>query len=124
MSEEVYTVEKILERKKVGSRFRYHLKWLGYEETTWEDESNLIGCEELVQEYEKRMEEAKAKSASPLSTQKTSKSSSNATPITPRAASNAAVSKPTPTRQKRRISHDEKKDLIRCKSRHKALPLP
>eukprot|EP00002_Diphylleia_rotans_P022876 TRINITY_DN4495_c0_g2_i1.p1 TRINITY_DN4495_c0_g2~~TRINITY_DN4495_c0_g2_i1.p1 ORF type:complete len:267 (-),score=66.86 TRINITY_DN4495_c0_g2_i1:90-890(-) len=52
--EDVYSVEVIISRKRVKGRWKYLLKWLGYDEETWEDERNLIGCEDLIKDYERR----------------------------------------------------------------------
>jgi len=30
---------------------KYLVKWLGYDETTWEDEGNVGGCQEMIQEF-------------------------------------------------------------------------
>eukprot|EP00002_Diphylleia_rotans_P030164 TRINITY_DN6186_c0_g1_i1.p1 TRINITY_DN6186_c0_g1~~TRINITY_DN6186_c0_g1_i1.p1 ORF type:complete len:189 (-),score=53.36 TRINITY_DN6186_c0_g1_i1:1199-1765(-) len=57
--EEIYTVEMILDRKKEKGKYRYLLKWLGYDEPTWEHERNLLGCEELIEDYLNRVAEGK-----------------------------------------------------------------
>ena len=53
--EDVYNVEKILNKKKEGRRCLYLVKWEGFEEkdATWEPLSNLGNVKELVKEYDK-----------------------------------------------------------------------
>ncbi|DAZ99346.1 TPA: hypothetical protein N0F65_005197 [Lagenidium giganteum] len=50
--EDVYEVEKILEKKKgrYGEPDMYHIKWVGYKETTWEPASNVT--KDLIEEFE------------------------------------------------------------------------
>lgn len=50
--EDIYIVEKLLERKIIDGKLKYKVKWLNYKETTWEPEKNLTSCAELIQEYE------------------------------------------------------------------------
>jgi hypothetical protein len=47
--DEVYVVEKILDRKKKGTKWMYLLKWEGYSETTWEPEENIIDKEMIIE---------------------------------------------------------------------------
>ena len=56
--EEVFIVEKILDKKKEGRRLLYLVKWEGYEEkdATWEPVGNLGNVKELVREYDKQIE--------------------------------------------------------------------
>lgn len=59
--EEEYEVEKILKERtrseidketgQVLSVKEYLLKWVGYEEPTWEPEENLANCQELLKEF-------------------------------------------------------------------------
>ena len=54
MSEgEFYNIEKILDRRKVGGRFEYKIKWEGYpmSQSTWEPMKNLETAKDLVEEY-------------------------------------------------------------------------
>jgi hypothetical protein len=53
MSETLYTVEKILDRRKINGQFEYKIKWEGYamNESTWEPMKNLETIKELVEEY-------------------------------------------------------------------------
>ena len=52
--EELYEVEKILKRRVVKGKFQYLVKWKNYsnEENTWEPESNLTNCKELILEFQ------------------------------------------------------------------------
>ena len=53
MSETLYNVEKILDRRKVNGKFEYKIKWEGYpmNQSTWEPMENLETVKELVEEY-------------------------------------------------------------------------
>ena len=55
MSEKLYNVEKILDRKKINGKFKYRIKWEGYpiNESTWEPMKNLETVKELVEEYDR-----------------------------------------------------------------------
>ena len=68
MSEQLYNVEKILDRKKINGKFEYKIKWEGYsiDESTWEPMKNLETVKELVEEYNR---------THPLPNHKSSKSS-------------------------------------------------
>jgi hypothetical protein len=48
-----YEVEAILAHKLIRSKLHFHVKWLGWppEESTWEPESSLDDCQEILQEY-------------------------------------------------------------------------
>eukprot|EP00833_Pecoramyces_ruminatium_P009141 jgi/Orpsp1_1/1183173/evm.model.c7180000084178.2 len=52
-SEEEYEVEAILDKKKKKGGIYYKIKWLGYDEITWEPECNLENARELVENFEK-----------------------------------------------------------------------
>ena len=51
--EEVYTVEKILDKKTIGSKVHYLVKWKGYplSEATWEPLENLSNALDLIREF-------------------------------------------------------------------------
>lgn len=51
-----YEVESILECKKGkgGKALQYLVKWKNYNETTWEKVSNLQGCQELLDEWNRK----------------------------------------------------------------------
>lgn len=57
--EEEYNVEKILDKKKVGSTWKYKVKWEGYsdDECTWEPKENLRNVNYLIDEYEANQED-------------------------------------------------------------------
>ena len=50
---DIYYVEKILDRRKVNDRYEYKIKWEGYpmNQSTWEPLENLRTAMELVDEY-------------------------------------------------------------------------
>ena len=52
---DIYYVEKILDRRKVNDRLEYKIKWEGYpmNQSTWEPLENLRTAMELVEEYDK-----------------------------------------------------------------------
>ena len=39
---DIFTVEKLLDKRKVGKKVQYLVKWEGYAEPTWEDKKNII----------------------------------------------------------------------------------
>ena len=51
---DIYYVEKILDRRKVNDRYEYKIKWEGYpmNQSTWEPLENLRTAMELVEEYD------------------------------------------------------------------------
>jgi hypothetical protein len=51
--EDEYEVEEICNHRRKGNRHQYLVQWKGYgeEERTWEFRKNLIGCEDLLQNY-------------------------------------------------------------------------
>ncbi|CAF4233120.1 unnamed protein product [Rotaria magnacalcarata] len=54
MADDIYVVEKILDRKLLNNgQIEYLLKWFGYDEgdATWEPEENIF-CKDLIQIYE------------------------------------------------------------------------
>jgi hypothetical protein len=58
MSEEVYTVERILDKRKtLTGTLEYLIKWDGYEndESTWESIHKLRNVMDLVQDYENEL---------------------------------------------------------------------
>lgn len=64
---QVFTVEEVLAVKRAakGNRISCHIKWEGYEETTWEPISYLNGkarkdADELLEKLEGKKEEEKA----------------------------------------------------------------
>lgn len=53
--EGMFTVEKIIDKKKDGRRTLYLIKWEGFDEkdATWEPLSNLGNVKELVKDFER-----------------------------------------------------------------------
>lgn len=52
----IYQVEKVLNKKTFRNKTWYKLKWVGYEEPTWELAENC-SCDLLIAEYEKIVQE-------------------------------------------------------------------
>jgi hypothetical protein len=52
--EDIYEVEKILDKRLVGKRVQYLVKWEGYgvEQATWEPVGNLNNVKKIVKEFE------------------------------------------------------------------------
>ena len=46
-----YEVEEVLDHRDVRGKRQYLLQWKGTPETSWEWETNMSGCQELLQEY-------------------------------------------------------------------------
>jgi hypothetical protein len=67
-ADDIYTVEKIIDHKGPANKRLFLVKWRGYptSENTWEPESNLLTCQELLAQYwsfrqaSNQVEEAKA----------------------------------------------------------------
>jgi hypothetical protein len=61
--EEEYTVEKILDKKKIKGEFKYLVKWEGWDEkdSTWEPLENLQNVQGLVEQFEDQLLEKKRK---------------------------------------------------------------
>ena len=60
--EEEYQVERIVEmRKMANGTFEYLVKWVGYpeEDNTWEVESNVSECKEMINEIKQRKQKEK-----------------------------------------------------------------
>jgi hypothetical protein len=51
-----YDVEKVIDKKIYKGKVYYKLKWVGWDEPTWESEENC-SCDLLIQEYERLVEE-------------------------------------------------------------------
>ena len=54
--DQLYNVEKILDKKKVGGKVLYKVKWEGYDidQCTWEPLKNLFNVQKFINEYEKK----------------------------------------------------------------------
>lgn len=53
-----YEVEKILDRQEVNGVAEYLVKWKNWdreEDNTWEPSTNLVGSEDLIEKYEKKL---------------------------------------------------------------------
>ena len=52
---DIYYIERILDRRNVNGRLEYKIKWEGYpmSQSTWEPLENLKTAIELVEEYDK-----------------------------------------------------------------------
>jgi hypothetical protein len=59
---EVFDVETVIAHKNVRGTLWYQIKWLGYDETTWEPESSL-NCDELLEQYWRKSVQVNASSS-------------------------------------------------------------
>ena len=52
--ESFYEVEKILDKRQIGKRFQYLVKWVGFpaDQATWEPPTNLQNVKNMVKEFE------------------------------------------------------------------------
>lgn len=46
-----WEVEKIIKQRKKHKKKEYLIKWVGYSKPTWEPESNLVNCQELLKDF-------------------------------------------------------------------------
>jgi hypothetical protein len=53
-SQEEYEVEKILASRRTAKGVEYHVKWLGFDECTWEPEENLENCQAKLDEFNRQ----------------------------------------------------------------------
>ena len=53
---DMYSVEKIIDKRIVGGKVQYLVKWEGYSESdnTWEPLANIESVDHLIEEYERR----------------------------------------------------------------------
>jgi len=65
-TDEVYDVEKIVGKDIVKGVTVYRVKWEGYpaSQNTWETAEHLEGCEDLIEEYERQIEQLKGRNTS------------------------------------------------------------
>ncbi|KAL6151626.1 hypothetical protein ACJBU6_09574 [Exserohilum turcicum] len=56
LEDDEYVVEEIKDLRKIGSQWKYLVKWQGWPESynTWELEENLTNCKSLVREYHRK----------------------------------------------------------------------
>ncbi|KAH7563016.1 reverse transcriptase [Bipolaris maydis] len=56
LEDDEYEVEEIKDLRKIGSQWKYLVKWQGWPEShnTWEPEGNLTNCKSLVREYHRK----------------------------------------------------------------------
>lgn len=52
---QLFTVEKVLDKKQKSGKTFFLIKWQSYSDdfNSWEPKSNLMLCPELIEEYEK-----------------------------------------------------------------------
>ncbi|KAM0677990.1 hypothetical protein BDAP_001470 [Binucleata daphniae] len=58
--ENIYSVESIRKKRTVNNQNEYLIKWVGYEECTWENEDNIID-KEMIEIFEKEKSKKKSK---------------------------------------------------------------
>ncbi|KAH7556815.1 reverse transcriptase [Bipolaris maydis] len=56
LEDDEYEVEEIRDLRKIGSQWKYLVKWQGWPDShnTWEPEGNLTNCKSLVREYHRK----------------------------------------------------------------------
>jgi hypothetical protein len=56
LEDDEYEVEEVKDLRKIGSQWKYLVKWQGWPESynTWEPEGNLTNCKSLVREYHQK----------------------------------------------------------------------
>ena len=56
---DIYYIERILDKRKVNGKYEYKIKWEGYplNQSTWEPLENLQTAMELVNEFDKVYEQ-------------------------------------------------------------------
>merc|ERR1712032_61029 len=62
---EEYEVEKILDKRLMKGKLEYLVKWIGWDEGTWEPAQNLDGSQNLIDIFEKAELEGATKADSP-----------------------------------------------------------
>ena len=98
-----YEVEEVLDHREVRGKRQYLLQWKGTSESSWEWETNMHGCMELLQDYLQKIGEGgrvlppELTSAVPQST--TGGSPPSATPALPPPAQQLALPPPPSTSQ-------------------------
>ncbi|KAH7558668.1 reverse transcriptase [Bipolaris maydis] len=56
LEDDEYEVEEVKDLRKIGSQWKYLVKWQGWPEShnTWEPEGNLTNCKSLVRDFHRR----------------------------------------------------------------------
>ncbi|KAM9992125.1 hypothetical protein ACTFIZ_012793 [Dictyostelium cf. discoideum] len=114
---DVFEVEKILDKRFQRGRIQYNVRWKGFsaDYDTWEDEDNVLGCTELVKEFESSREQEKKKSKkrkntivdeNPTTAIETSSSSSSSSSSQPTNPSSSSSSSPSTTKTKTSFSNN------------------
>ena len=64
LSEDMYTVERIIDKKTQGRATYYLVKWAGYPDSdnTWETKTNLQTVKDMIEEYEQTLKEGRSAS--------------------------------------------------------------
>ena len=53
--EEEYEVEKIVSCRRRGNGLELLIKWVGYEEKTWEPLANLTNCDQKIKDFRRTL---------------------------------------------------------------------
>ena len=53
IDEDVHKVEKLLDKRKYRRQVQYLVKWVGYDEPSWEPAKNIL-CPKLIEMFENR----------------------------------------------------------------------
>ena len=50
----LWEVEKIVSQRIVKKQIKFEVKWVGYEETTWEPKTSLVDCDFLLKQFQEQ----------------------------------------------------------------------
>ena len=80
--EETWYVEKIVGDKNVRGKQMYEVRWIGFEETTWEPEASFVGHDDAIKAYKsEKQKHSRAGSASKAASKPAGKRKAKKAPV-------------------------------------------